>query len=142
MNTPPFLKISTIHWQQILGQISMFEGEEICGFIAFENGQSEAVYPIENIDHSNTRFTMDPAQQIKAMLEIEKKDQQLMCIYHSHLYGPSTPSQQDIQEAFYPEALYLIIYDNHSIYEARSFYIKDEKYSETKISIQCKGEQE
>ena len=74
-----------------------------------EMGRITAVYPIENSLHSPTAYRMNPQQQLKAMLELEANDWQLLAIYHSHPHGPETPSPTDIQQAYYPEALTMIV---------------------------------
>lgn len=68
-----------------------------------------AWYPGTNIDHSPNRYTMDPVEVLRAMQEMREQGQELGAIVHSHLRGPATPSATDISEAFYPDALMVIV---------------------------------
>lgn len=65
-------------------------------------------FPGTNLDASPTRYTMDPAEVLAAIREIEASGMRLGAIVHSHLTSPATPSATDLREAFYPDALMLI----------------------------------
>ena len=43
------------------------------------------------------------------MIEIEENGWSLGAIYHSHTRSPAYPSQTDVNLAFYPDSLYLIV---------------------------------
>jgi proteasome lid subunit RPN8/RPN11 len=43
------------------------------------------------------------------MMEIDRSGWMLGAIYHSHTRSPAYPSQTDVNLAFYPDALYLIV---------------------------------
>jgi proteasome lid subunit RPN8/RPN11 len=52
---------------------------------------------------------MDAKAQIDAIRTMRAAGEELFAIYHSHPEGPATPSAEDLAQAAYPEALYLII---------------------------------
>ena len=54
-------------------------------------------------------YFMDPLQQVAVFTEMEKQGESLLAIYHSHPKGPLEPSGADLQLAFHPEAVYLIV---------------------------------
>ncbi len=62
-----------------------------------------------NADHSPVTYRLDPEEQFRAFTEIEDKGWELLAIYHSHSHSPAYPSATDLELAFYPDALYLII---------------------------------
>ncbi|HEY9148296.1 MAG TPA: M67 family metallopeptidase, partial [Gammaproteobacteria bacterium] len=67
-------------------------------------------------------FAMDPQQQIDAMRHMREGGEELFAIYHSHPHAPPEPSRRDLQEAAYPEALYLIIsLDTKGVLQMRGF---------------------
>lgn len=66
-------------------------------------------YPGCNVDASPTRFTMDPAEVLVALREIDERGWWLGAIVHSHPYGPAHPSPTDLREARYPDALAVIV---------------------------------
>ena len=66
-------------------------------------------YPGTNIDRSPTRYTMDPAEVLAAFKSMREKGTVLGAIVHSHPGSPPTPSPTDLAEAYYPEALLVIV---------------------------------
>lgn len=82
--------------------------QEACGLLAGVGGHVFKVYPVSNILHSPTRYTLSPTDQLQAFLDIQERNWSLIGIYHSHPSGPSKPSKTDIKEAYYPEAVHLI----------------------------------
>ncbi len=65
-------------------------------------------YSGTNLDASPTRYTMNPAEVLTAIREIDANAMRLGAIVHSHLTSPATPSVTDLREAHYPDALMLI----------------------------------
>lgn len=64
--------------------------------------------PGKNIDESPTHFTMDPLDVIRAFRAFADAGFELGAVVHSHVKGPATPSETDVHEWNYPEALMLI----------------------------------
>ena len=101
-----------LHLEQhraILAHVSRWQPEEACGLLAGRGAQVERVYLVENARHSLTDYRMDPAQQVSAMLAIERAGLELIGIFHSHPAGPPRPSATDVDRAYYPEVVYLIV---------------------------------
>jgi len=110
---------------------------EICGLI----GQSATgfhSYRIENIA-SDTRFlyTMEPHAQIDAMRTMRENDEELVAIYHSHPSSPAYPSVTDLEEATYPDVVYLIISLNtKGVLEMSGFQLKDHEITTLEVIMQ------
>jgi proteasome lid subunit RPN8/RPN11 len=66
-------------------------------------------YPGTNGAASATRYTMPPEEVIAAFVDMRERGWQLGAIVHSHPRGPATPSPTDLREAYYPEALMVIV---------------------------------
>ncbi len=77
--------------------------------IAARDGRAVAVHRARNTAASPLRYEMDGMEQYKLQTEIEDAGLQLGAIYHSHTRSAPLPSQTDINLAFYPESLYLIV---------------------------------
>lgn len=83
---------------------------EVCGLVGARRGEPVSHYPIPNVaPEPAARFSMDPAAQIDAMRRMRDAGEALFAIYHSHPHGPPRPSAIDLEEAAYPETLYLIV---------------------------------
>jgi len=79
---------------------------------------------------------MDPAGQIDALRQIRECNEELFAIYHSHPSSPAVPSVIDVEEAGYPEALYLIISLNtKGVLEMRGYSIKGKNFTEIELTL-------
>ena len=84
-----------------VGLIAVAPGREVSHAVAF--------FPGTNVDHSPTRYTMDPAEVLNAFREMGANGWTLGAIAHSHPRSAPIPSPTDLREAYYPDALLLII---------------------------------
>ncbi len=83
---------------------------ETCGLLSGRDNRVTRFYPIDNIASQPGRnYEMEPAQQIAAMAHMRRHGQQLLAIAHSHPESAAEPSSTDIEQASYPEAIYLIV---------------------------------
>jgi len=80
-------------------------------------------YPGTNLAASPTRFSMDLREVIVAVRDIRKSGQNMGAIVHSHLYGQATPSEIDLTEAHYPDALMVIVSFARQPAEMRAWHI-------------------
>jgi proteasome lid subunit RPN8/RPN11 len=64
---------------------------------------------MENTEKSSSSYLMAPEEQLKVFREVEEEGLELSAIYHSHPHSPAFPSQRDVDHAFYPASLILII---------------------------------
>lgn len=111
--------------------------EEVCGLIASRDGSPSRVYPVANVaaerDHL---YAMAPQGQIDAMRRMREAGEELFAIYHSHPHAPAEPSLRDLQEAAYPEALYLIISLNtKGVLEMRGFRLCDGAVESVELGV-------
>jgi proteasome lid subunit RPN8/RPN11 len=122
---------------QILHQAQVSPEIEVCGLIAAKNDRPVRAIPIGNVsDQPQRLFAMDPASQIDAMRRMREQGETLFGIYHSHPHSPAEPTVTDLQEAGYPEALYLIVSLNtRGVLEMRGYRLLDGKASEVQLEI-------
>ena len=109
---------------------------EVCGLLASEHGTFRKHYEIPNAARSMTYYQMDPKPMLAAFNEIDDSEWDLQAIYHSHTHTEAYPSSTDIELAFYPEAVYLII----SLQEPdqpviRAFNIVDGRVTERELYV-------
>lgn len=86
---------------------------EVCGLLARDprDGDRPVVrhWEIPNAARSMTYYSMDPKAMLLAFNELDDADWELLAIYHSHTHTEAFPSPTDVELAFYPEAVYLIV---------------------------------
>ena len=100
-------------YEKILSHARKCLPEEACGLIAgTDNGTEkhiEAVYLIENTDHSNEHFTISPREQLSAIKDMRSHGWQPLGNWHSHPETPSRPSEEDKRLFFDSKSRYLIL---------------------------------
>jgi [CysO sulfur-carrier protein]-S-L-cysteine hydrolase len=82
---------------------------ECVGMIAASDGVAVAVHRARNAAASPLRYEIEGMEQYRIQSAIEDAGQDLGAIYHSHTRSAPVPSQTDINLAFYPESLYVIV---------------------------------
>ncbi len=129
------ITIQKNHLSEMIQSINADLPNESCGLLAGSKNQSLKVFPITNILKNPVRYQMDPEQQIKALIEIEENDFDLLAIYHSHPAGPAIPSLTDVAEAMYPESVFLIFSPGSDQWNFRGFMIQQGDVQEVQISV-------
>jgi [CysO sulfur-carrier protein]-S-L-cysteine hydrolase len=108
---------------------------ECCGMIATRDGEAVKIYPAENAAASPLRYEIDGAEQYRIQSEIEEQGWDLGAIYHSHTRSAPYPSQTDINLAFYPDSVYLIVGVGSAEPEMRAFRIVERTVEEVVLSV-------
>jgi proteasome lid subunit RPN8/RPN11 len=109
---------------------------EACGMIASRDGEAVKLYRATNAAHSPLRYEIDGAEQYRIQMEIDDSDLELGAIYHSHTRTEPYPSQTDINLAFYPEALYVIVGLAADTPDVRTFTIRDGRVAEADLDVE------
>ena len=82
---------------------------EACGLLAFDQtGKLRMAYCLTNVDQSVVRFTVSPAEHLKAMLHAERNGWIIGGAFHSHPEAQPLPSPTDVAGALEPSWLYVI----------------------------------
>lgn len=130
------LKLTRSQWELLLAEAERHAPEEACGLLAGRGESVQTVIPVTNALHSQFCYRMEPAEQLKAFLEIERQGWELIGIYHTHPHGPEGPSQTDKAEAYYPESVYMILSGQAGDWLCKGFYIQDGQIREVVIEIE------
>jgi [CysO sulfur-carrier protein]-S-L-cysteine hydrolase len=110
---------------------------ECCGIVAAKDGKAIKLFRAVNAEASPVRYGLDPHDQYRILKEIDEAGWSLGAIYHSHTGSPAYPSQTDINLAFYPESLYLIVsLQDPERADVRAFRIVDGKIEEAPFTIE------
>ena len=108
---------------------------ECCGMIASRDGEAVSVHRARNAAASPLRYEIDGMEQYKIQSAIEDAGLELGAIYHSHTRSAPEPSQTDINLAFYPEALYVIVGLEHDEPDVRAWAIVDGQVSQASLEV-------
>ncbi len=123
--------------QNLLHHAQQSPEQEVCGLISSQNNIPHHSYPIKNTaDKPESFFNLDAQQQIQVMAKMRDNNELLFAIYHSHPTTPAIPSSTDIEQANYPDALYIIISLNtKGILELRGYKINDATFIEVPLLL-------
>src|SRR4051812_15049182 len=109
---------------------------ECCGLVAARDGEAVEVHRARNAAASPLRYELDGMEQYRIQSAIEDAGHDLGAIYHSHTRSDPYPSQTDINLAFYPESLYVIVgVKDRAAPEVRAFRILDGQVSEAELEV-------
>src|SRR2546423_7521047 len=108
---------------------------ECCGMVASRDGEAVAVHRAANAAASPLRYVIDGKEQLEILNAIDEAGLELGAIYHSHTRSGPTPSQTDVNLAFYPEALYVIVGLEHGDPDVRAWSIVDGEVSERSLEV-------
>ena len=109
---------------------------ECCGMLAARDGEAVKLYRARNAAASPLRYEIDGADQYRIQMDIYDADLELGAIYHSHTRTEPYPSQTDINLAFYPEAVYVIVGLAGDEPEVRAYTIRDGQVAETELVVE------
>jgi len=130
------LRIPHTIMEQMIDHAKREYPHECCGLLAGHGIEVFRIYETTNRDRSRTSYFMEPKEQFKIFKDIRKKGLELKAIYHSHPDHPAYPSRKDVELAYYPDAVYIIIsIDSDRNTVVKGFNIVDSKVSETEIEI-------
>ena len=130
------MKLSRALYDEMVSHARAEAPNECCGMVATSDGEAVKVYPAVNAAASPLRYEIDGAEQYRIQMEIDDAGHDLGAIYHSHTRSKPYPSQTDINLAFYPEALYVIVGLAGGEPEVRAFHIRDGQVAEAKLEVQ------
>ncbi|MHB1569599.1 MAG: M67 family metallopeptidase [Solirubrobacteraceae bacterium] len=129
------MRIARPLYDQIIAQARDEAPNECCGMIASRDGEAVSVHPAVNAAASPLRYEIDGAEQLKIQLAIEDAGLDLGAIYHSHTRTDPYPSQTDINLAFYPDSLYVIVGLAGAEPDVRAYTIRDGRVSEAQLQV-------
>ena len=109
---------------------------ECCGILAGKDDTISHIYKVINNDKSRVSYLMDPKEQIRVFKEMRTLGIEMKAIYHSHPNHPAYPSMTDVELAYYPDAIYIIIsINNNKETEIRGFRIINKEITEAELNL-------
>jgi [CysO sulfur-carrier protein]-S-L-cysteine hydrolase len=109
---------------------------ECCGMVASEDGRAVEVYPAVNAAASPLRYEIEPSDQYRIEMAIEDAGRDLGAIYHSHTRSEPYPSQTDVNLAFHPQSLYVIVGLAGDEPEVRAYRIVEGRIEDAELEVE------
>jgi proteasome lid subunit RPN8/RPN11 len=130
------MRISRELYDQMIAHARAEAPNECCGMVSSDGDKAVKVFPAENAAASPLRYEIDGAEQYRIQMEIDDAGHDLGAIYHSHTRSEPYPSQTDINLAFYPDAIYVIVGLGDEEPDVRSYFIRDGQVTEAELAVQ------
>jgi [CysO sulfur-carrier protein]-S-L-cysteine hydrolase len=131
------MRIARSMLDEIVAQARDEAPNECCGIIGTRDGTAVTVFPVRNAAASPLRYEMDPKDQLQVFEALDDAELDVGVIYHSHTRSDPLPSQTDINLAFYPDAVYVILgVKDPERDDVRAWRIVDGKVSEAALEVE------
>lgn len=116
--------------------------EEACGLIAGTEDESgrhiKKIYYLENTDHAEDHFTLNPKDQMVAIKDMRSLGLKPLGNWHSHPSSPSRPSVEDISLAYDSKASYMILSLMAEYPVLNSFHIEAGQWTKEDLRLYSK----
>ena len=131
------MRIARSLLERIVAQARDEAPNECCGIVGTRDGAAVELFPVRNAAASPLRYEMDPKDQLAVFEALDDAELDVGAIYHSHTRSDPLPSQTDINLAFYPDALYVIVgVKDPGHDDVRTWRIVDGKVSEAPLEVE------
>ena len=108
---------------------------EMCGLIAGAPEHAARFYPCRNAAESATLYTVDPKDFMRAEMDADDRDLEIVGVVHSHTHSEPYPSPTDIAQAPDPAWHYVIVSLKRDEPELRSYRIVDSGVTEELVEL-------
>ncbi len=111
---PESVGIPATMLQALIDHARAEEPNEACGLIvgdrpAADGGTASRWERCRNALASRYRYEIHPDDLLRLTVATEDADETFWAIVHSHTHTPAVPSPTDLGQAFYPDALYILV---------------------------------
>jgi proteasome lid subunit RPN8/RPN11 len=130
------MRIARSMLDRIVAQARDEAPNECCGIVGTRDGSAVTVFPVRNAAASPLRYEMDPKDQLRVFEALDAAELEVGAIYHSHTRSAPEPSQTDINLAFYPDAVYVIVGVAGAEDDVRAWRIVDGRVAEAPLEVE------
>lgn len=108
---------------------------ECCGVLVGVGDEIRESVRATNLEPGTTRFQIDPRDHIRAIREARTKQLDVVGFYHSHPRSRAYPSETDMAEGGYADAVHLIVGITEHGEQARLFRIGPDSLTELEYDV-------
>lgn len=129
--------LSREHLKQIIDHSYAAFPYEGCGLAGGKDNVVSVIIPVPNASLTPLNaFEMERQAMVDAVVGLQRADLDVVAIYHSHPHGRAIPSERDIAEATWPDAVYLIVgLVEGEDPEVRGWHIRYDQAVETELVV-------
>ena len=102
------MRLSAALLEEIVAAARAALPNEAVGLLVGADAPSRYVAMV-NAAGSPYRYSIDPAEQLRVWSELGAGGESVRSIVHSHVSSAAVPSKTDVELAYFPESLYLIV---------------------------------
>jgi proteasome lid subunit RPN8/RPN11 len=130
------MRISHALLDEVIAHARAEAPNECVGVISGRDGVAVRVIAATNAARSPLRYELEPRELLRIHEAVDESGDDLAAIYHSHTRSDPVPSQTDINLAFYPDALYVIVGLKSGEADVRAWRIVDGDVSEAALEVE------
>jgi len=134
---PRSVRLSRAVWQAMAEHARRAMPNECCGLLIGAADRVDRAMAARNLRESPTRYLLDPVDHFAAMKAARADGLAVVGVYHSHPHSPPVPSARDLDEATYPDYLYVIVTPGvgDDLADARGYWISHGRYEPVDLQI-------
>lgn len=122
------------HWEQLVAHAREEAPNECCGYMRLSDGLvEEVVRAVNEYESPRYGYVLDSDSTRDAALLSEAGHE--IATYHSHPRSPAEPSQTDINIAYWPEWVYVIVSPEGDP-QVRAWRIEDGRVEEEQLTVE------
>ena len=125
--------------RQIIEHAERARPLEACGLIGGSAGQAVTFYPCTNAAASPHAYAIAPQEILRCFKAMDAAGEDLAAIAHSHPASAAYPSSSDVRQAYYPNALQIIVSLSGESTEVRGFWIRSGTVEEEELTVRHEG---
>jgi len=129
------MRIARDLYEEMIEHAQADAPNECCGMIASRDGEAVRLYRAVNAAASPLKYEIDSDDLFRIQMDIMDSELELGAIYHSHTRSDPIPSQTDINLAFYPDAVYVIVGVAGAEPDVRGFTIRDGRVEPAELVV-------
>jgi proteasome lid subunit RPN8/RPN11 len=130
------MRISHALLDEVIAHARAEAPNECVGVISGRDDVALRVIAATNAARSPLRYELEPRELLRIHEAVDESGDDLAAIYHSHTRSDPVPSQTDINLAFYPDALYVIVGLKSGEADVRAWRIVDGDVSEAALEVE------
>ncbi|MEX1006438.1 MAG: M67 family metallopeptidase [Acidimicrobiia bacterium] len=143
----PTLRLSRAQYEQIVAHCYDGLPDEACGLLAGPlsgdetTGEVTTVYPCENAAHSARIYRVGGKDLMRATLDANRRDEEIIAVWHSHTHSDAYPSRTDVEQAMEAQKLerpwlYPIVSLKDGEPVLRAYWIRDSVITEVPVEVE------